>query len=916
MKQEALIFIQGNQSVASNGNDFYPLHLVANVSNSPGLISRQQTELSKSSHYSGSTNLPFLETSYQFLNTDMTASECSILLDEETANMAKGSQIKNAKFRKLPCPKCSFQTADKTTLERHMRKHNSIFVCKVCKIHFPSVSSLIDHYSKRHLSETDNDTEAQHCCPMCPFSSIEKLEYDKHITRHETAAYLCQICGQPFAKQVSMKWHVKFKHNITDNDNEQVEDASENTESMTVKLSTEHMEPISMEDLQSELLDREMEGEQEIKPFAKRFSCLFCSKSFSTKLVLRYHAWRSHRERLQMNQIQETLSQEPAPGPKSGTKNWNSSKRVRSNQFNCPYQCPICTFSTIYKSTFDRHVKKHGDAKYHCDICGMPFTVIGNLNHHKTVHHPELVPTTMQLPKRHKCSLCIYNTSYKSTLERHLRTHGIAKYHCDLCDMPFVFTGSFVTHRELKHQILSKNVKETIFPDKVTDDSKLSGGGKILKRRKCPYCNMHMSSASKLNRHLRTHKNAGYFCGTCSIFFPLRIDFENHMRNHLQSRASKNGQHQDTAQSPVSRISQQVTVMNSNDEFDTSNTCSAQDRMVETEPNLVTDELATFHNIIGETSNLSELPNSMVQLYDSQVANKPNITNMVKIDLTEQQLSKAGLISSHSLSSAQPESNRHFDESADSSLKIVSTCGSADQHNLGPSTMIDQGSMQNLYNPASGGLSEQAYPMSSQADTFQMENTNLFSSQRTDFNIGPQSFVPQVYAANNQNLEMSQKESFTVSRGNQKQQQQFLSPTSVERNLQREATNSDLSHCNQQQEPLSREDNDGDLCACKIIQPVHGEVLANPPFKGRYAKLVSDFDDFALRPFACSLCFFRCSVLKDLYSHVQNHLTGCNMTPTPVSAKFNAGPYLQGLAPQAESTNHSHHNVPDIEYID
>ena len=911
IKQEALIFTENNQSKA---DDVYPIQLIANVSQQPttsGIISRQQDNLSES------PRLSFLGNSYQIFDTNMSTSggidECSILLDDENAGNAKKNDLTtNAKHRKLPCPKCSFQTMEKNVLERHMRKHNPTFVCKICKIHYPSVSSLINHYSKRHLAEAG---DAHHYCPMCPFSSIEKLEYDKHITRHETAAYLCQICGQPFAKQVSMKWHVKFKHNInTDTDNEQVEETSEEVERLSINLRAEQMEPISMEELQSELLDREMEAEQEIKPFAKRFSCMFCSKSFSTKLVLRYHAWRSHRERLQIDQTQKTgdLLPELTPGQKTGTKIWNLSKRTKSSNQTSgyQYQCPVCSFSTIYKSTLDRHIKKHGEAKFECDICGMPFTVIGNLNHHKKVHHADLMPATIQLPKRHKCSLCVYNTSYKSTLERHLRTHGIAKYHCELCSMPFVFTGSFVTHRELKHQILAKNFEETIFTDKLTEDSKLSGGGKFLKRRKCPYCSVHMSSASKLNRHLRTHKNAGYYCGSCSVFFHQRSDFENHMRSHLQLKGFQNKQQADTPQSPVSRISQQDPADESNAEYDTSNTL--QERLVETEQKLVTGDLATFHNVVGETSN------SMVQIYDNEAANKPTsmTKDMLKIDLTEQQLSKASLISRHSLGPAQSESNRHFNEAAESSLKIVSTCGSADQHLLN-SSMSGQGSIQNLYN-ATSGLTEQTYPIASQADNFQLDNSNYFPSQRTDFNIGQQSFVTQVYASNNQNFEIPHKEPFSI-RDNpkQQQQQQFLSPPSADQNLHREPTNSGLSHCTQhQQEPLNRDDNDGDLCACKILQPVHGEVLANPPFKGRYAKLVSDFDDFAMRPFACSLCFFRCSILKDLYSHVQNHLTGCNLTPTPTSAKFNTGPYLQGFHPQGDNASQSHPSVPDIEYID
>ena len=63
-------------------------------------------------------------------------------------------------------------------------------------------------------------------------------------------------------------------------------------------------------------------------------------------------------------------------------------------------------------------------------------------------------------------------------------------------------------------------------------------------------------------------------------------------------------------------------------------------------------------------------------------------------------------------------------------------------------------------------------------------------------------------------------------------------------------------------------------------------VSAEPPSSGRYAKLVSDFDEFSTKPYACSLCFFRTASLGDLRVHVHNHLTGCNASPIPDTARF------------------------------
>ncbi|XP_070173353.1 uncharacterized protein [Littorina saxatilis] len=63
-------------------------------------------------------------------------------------------------------------------------------------------------------------------------------------------------------------------------------------------------------------------------------------------------------------------------------------------------------------------------------------------------------------------------------------------------------------------------------------------------------------------------------------------------------------------------------------------------------------------------------------------------------------------------------------------------------------------------------------------------------------------------------------------------------------------------------------------------------VLSHPPSSGRYAKLVSDFDEFSLKPYACSLCFFRTARLVELASHANNHLTGGATCPLPETARF------------------------------
>ncbi|KAK3095918.1 hypothetical protein FSP39_020806 [Pinctada imbricata] len=97
-----------------------------------------------------------------------------------------------------------------------------------------------------------------------------------------------------------------------------------------------------------------------------------------------------------------------------------------------------------------------------------------------------------------------------------------------------------------------------------------------------------------------------------------------------------------------------------------------------------------------------------------------------------------------------------------------------------------------------------------------------------------------------------------------------------------------------------------------------------PRRSGRYAKLVSDFDDFAAKPFACALCFFRCSDVHSLITHAENHLTGCNQFQVPETARFTSGPdgtsentdtllTYKSLSEKPESA--SDINKPDVSHI-
>nr|KAG5701453.1 hypothetical protein BaRGS_032785 [Batillaria attramentaria] len=68
-----------------------------------------------------------------------------------------------------------------------------------------------------------------------------------------------------------------------------------------------------------------------------------------------------------------------------------------------------------------------------------------------SIAHNEAEVNSKFLPKKYRCRFCVYKTSYKSDLNRHLRKHGLAMQHCPLCNMPFKTTGNLENHVRHAH---------------------------------------------------------------------------------------------------------------------------------------------------------------------------------------------------------------------------------------------------------------------------------------------------------------------------------------------------------------------------------------------------------------------------------------------------------------------------------
>jgi hypothetical protein len=72
------------------------------------------------------------------------------------------------------------------------------------------------------------------------------------------------------------------------------------------------------------------------------------------------------------------------------SSNYDQNVIVERQDFkNMRHQCPFCAYATNYKSTYDRHVKKHDLECHICHVCRMPFITFGHMQRHIRDNHPE-----------------------------------------------------------------------------------------------------------------------------------------------------------------------------------------------------------------------------------------------------------------------------------------------------------------------------------------------------------------------------------------------------------------------------------------------------------------------------------------------------------------------------------------------
>lgn len=324
-------------------------------------------------------------------------------------------------------------------------------------------------------------------CKSCSYASIEPSEMKMHRLVHiSKKSYSCKDCEARFTQLGSLKRHHLRVH---------------------VKEKKFHCGKCDYAGATKDNLLAHMT----VHTVVKSFSCTECMKAFATAGQLKKHKNVAHakEKRLKCSSCDytctwpSTLKTHQLVHSKKKTlkcaecSKWFSrpSHLIRHNltdhSTHAKLKCAHCKYSCVLKERLEQHMLGHTANMHSCGKCKATFTTPYSLNRHNVIVHTK--------KKRFKCSLCIYDSYFKSDLNKHKLSHKN--------------TNSFK-----RFQILDVTKQ---LPDHVDKE--------VFKCRICPST---FDSKLSLKLHILQHTGSAPFsCSICGSTFRVENSLKQHMTN-------------------------------------------------------------------------------------------------------------------------------------------------------------------------------------------------------------------------------------------------------------------------------------------------------------------------------------------------------------------------------------------------
>ncbi|XP_031233299.1 zinc finger protein 462 isoform X4 [Mastomys coucha] len=413
---------------------------------------------------------------------------------------------------KYSCQYCSFVSAFRHNLDRHMQTHHGHhkpFRCKLCSFKSSYNSRLKTHILKAHAGEH------AYKCSWCSFSTMTISQLKEHSLKvHGKALTL------PRPRIVSLLSSHAHHSSQKATPAEEVEDSNDSSysEPPDVQQQLNHYQSAALARNNSRVSPVPPSGtaagtEQKAEAV---LHCEFCEFSSGYIQSIRRHYRDKH-----------------------------GGKKL--------FKCKDCSFYTGFKSAFTMHVEaghsavpEEGPKDLRCPLCLYHTKYKRNMIDHIVLHREErVVPIEVCRSKLSKylqgvvfrCDKCTFTCSSDESLQQHIEKHNELKpYKCQLCYYETKHTEELDTHLRDEHKVsrnfelvgrvnldqleqMKEKMESSSSEDEDKDDemSSKAEDGELMrfsdrgpgvnteKRFPCEFCGRAFSQGSEWERHVLRH---------------------------------------------------------------------------------------------------------------------------------------------------------------------------------------------------------------------------------------------------------------------------------------------------------------------------------------------------------------------------------------------------------------------------
>nr|XP_030113255.3 zinc finger protein 462 isoform X3 [Taeniopygia guttata] len=413
-----------------------------------------------------------------------------------------------AREDKYSCQYCSFVSAFRHNLDRHMQTHHGHhkpFRCKLCPFKSSYNSRLKTHILKAHAGEH------AYKCSSCSFSTMTISQLKEHSLKvHGKALTL------PRPRIVNLA--ASHAHHTSKNHTpaEEVEDSNDSSysEPPDVQQQLNHYQSAALARNNNNISPIPLSGSAAgVEKAEAILNCEFCEFSSGYIQSIRRH----YRDKHGGKKLFKCKDCSFYTGFKSAfTMHVEAGHSAVPEEGPKDLRCPLCLYHTKYKRNMIDHIVLHREERvvpievcrsklskylqgvvFRCDKCTFTCSSDESLQQHIEKHN-ELKP--------YKCQLCYYETKHTEELDAHLRDEHkvsrnfelVGRVNLDQLEQMKGKTESSSSDEEEKEEELSPKAQERdpmMFPDSSAPE----------KRFPCEFCGRSFTEGSEWERHVLRH---------------------------------------------------------------------------------------------------------------------------------------------------------------------------------------------------------------------------------------------------------------------------------------------------------------------------------------------------------------------------------------------------------------------------